>query len=457
VTTPTDPAAGPGNGRNPGHPAEGELPRALTFFDSTMINIGSMIGSGIFIVPAAVAFALGSSGLMLAVWVAGGIVSLFGAISVAELGGMHPKAGGQYVYLREAFSPFAGFLYGWTSFAVINTGAIAAVAMTGATYVGFFTPLSPFETDLVAVAGIWVLTAVNCIGIRPGATVQNVLTMIKIGTLAAIPVAALLLPGGDAGNFAPLWDGPGGAGLAGTLGVAMIAVLWSYDGWIEITYVAGEVKDPGRNLHRSLVVSTAAVVLLYAAVTAAFTYLLSPAGMAASPLVASDAVSKMAGPAGAALVAAAVIVSTFGAANGFIITCPRIYYAMAREGMFFRWCAEVHPRFLTPVPSLLVQAGLATAMVLTGTFGELTTYVVFASFLFYGLSAAAVIVLRVKDPSRPRPYRTWGYPWTPLVFILFSGWLVADTIAGDPYNAMLGAAVILAGVPAYLFWRRRVF
>lgn len=442
-------------GGPPGADREGALPRALTLFDSTMINIGSMIGSGIFIVPAAVALSVGSSGLMLLVWIAGGVVSLFGALSVAELGGMHPKAGGQYVYLREAFSPLAGFLYGWTSFAVINTGAIAAVSMTGASYVGYFTELTPLGVDLVAVAGIWALTAVNIAGIRPGANVQNVLTVVKIGALAAIPVAALLLPGGSAGNFAPIWAPVGGAGLAGTLGVAMIAVLWSYDGWIEITYVAGEVKDPGRNLHRALLLSTASVTVLYAAVTAAYICILSPAGMAGSSLVASDAMSAVLGPAGAALVAAAVIVSTFGAANGFIITCPRIYYAMAGEGMFFRWCARVHPRFRTPVHSLLAQAGLATAMVLTGTFGDLTTYVVFASFLFYGLSAAGVIVLRAKDPSRPRPYRAWGYPWTPAVFILFSAWLVADTVAGDPYNAMLGAAVVLAGVPAYFFFTRR--
>lgn len=439
-----------------GRGGDRELPRALSLFDSTMINVGSMIGSGIFVVPAAVALALGSSWLIIGVWLAGGIVSLFGALAVAELGGMFPRAGGQYVYLREAWSPFLGFLYGWTSFAVINTGAIAAVAVTGAEYVGHFTPLTPLGADLVAVAGVWALTAVSCLGIRPGAAVQNVLTVVKLGTLAAIPVAAVLLPGGDAANFATAASAPApGAGLAATLGTAMIAVLWSFDGWIEITYVAGEVRDPGRNLPRALIVSTAIVALLYAAVTAAYLYLLSPAGMAESSLVASDAVSVLLGPAGAGVVAVAVIISTFGAANGFIITCPRIYYAMAREGMFFRWCAAVHPRFLTPVPSLLAQAGLATGMILTGTFGQLTTYVVFASFLFYGLSAAGVLVLRRRDGNRRRPYRAWGYPWTPAVFVAFAAWLVGDTIASDPYNAMLGTLVILAGVPAYFFWKRR--
>jgi APA family basic amino acid/polyamine antiporter len=215
------------------------------------------------------------------------------------------------------------------------------------------------------------------------------------------------------------------------------------------------VRDPGRNLHRALLISTAAVAGLYLAVTAAFLFLLSPEGMSDSSLVAADAVTVMLGSTGAAVVAAAVMVSTFGAANGFILSSPRIYYAMARDGVFFRWCAAVHPRFLTPVASLLVQGGLATAMVLTGTFGQLTTYVVFASFLFYGLSAAGVIVLRRREPGLGRPYRTWGYPWTPCVFIAFAAWLVADSVAGDPYNALLGSAVILSGVPVWFFWKGR--
>lgn len=441
-----------------------DLPRALSLFDSTMLNIGCMIGSGIFIVPAAVALSAGSTAGMIGIWVAGGVVSLFGALCVAELGAMRPRAGGQYVYLSEAFSPLVGFLYGWTAFTVINTGAIAAVAVTGATYLGYFVALSPTAVKFVAVSGIWLLTLVNCVGIRPGATLQNIVTLVKIGSLAAIPLAALFLPGGSAENFSPVWipsagtgdaGTAGAAGISGSLGVAMIAVLWAYDGWIEVTYVAGEVRDPARNIHRSLIISTGAVIALYAAVTAAFAFLLSPAGMARSPLVASDAASVLLGPAGAAAISAAVVVSTFGAANGFIITCPRIYYAMAKDGNFFRWCATIHPRFLTPVHSLLAQAVLATLLVLTGTFAQLTTYVVFASFFFYALSAAGVFILRKRDQSAARPYRTWGYPVTPALFICFATWLVADTIVSEPVDALLGAGVILAGIPAFRFWNRR--
>lgn len=433
----------------------GELPRVLSLFDSAMINAGSMIGSGIFIVPAAVAASLGATAPIVLVWIAGGLVSLAGAAAVAELGAMRPKAGGQYVYLSEAFSPLVGFLYGWAAFLVINTGSIAAVAVTGAAYVGWFLPLSDLGVQFTAAGAVWVLTAVNCVGIRPGAVVQNVVTVLKIAALAALPALALLLPGGSAENLLPLLPSGEGPGLAAGLGAAMIAVLWSYDGWIEITYVAGEVRDPGRNLHRSLLWSTAGVTVLYSAAALAFVYLLSAAGMTGSPLVAADAASVLLGPAGASVIAGAVILSTFGAANGFILTCPRIQFQMAKEGYFFRWYAAVHPRFGTPVPALLAQAVLATALILTGTFRELTTWVVFASFLFYGMTAAGVFVLRWRIPSAARPWRAPGHPATTALFLLFAGWLTLDTILSDPRSAAFGAGVILSGIPAYLYWKRR--
>ncbi len=435
-------------------PQDGELVRELTLLDSTMINIGSMIGSGIFIVPAAIAFALPSSLMMTLVWVVGGAVSLFGALSVAELGAMMPRAGGQYVYLREAYSPLWGFLYGWAAFFVINTGSIAAVAVTFAAYLGYFFPLGALGLKAIAIASVLLLSAANCFGIKAGALIQNGFTIVKILALALLALLCFVLSGGSVSNLSPVLPHMAFPGLLGPIGVALVAVLWSYDGWIEITYVAGEVKDPQRILPRALLLSTAAVIALYVVVNLGYMFVLSPSAIARSPLVASDAAVTILGPAGAAFIAAVVILSTFGTNNGFIFTCPRIYYAMAKEGLFFRWLAHIHPRYHTPVQSLLVQGLLASAFILTGTFEQLTTYVVFASFLFYAMSAGAVMILRRRSPGRARPYRTWGYPVTPVIFILISAFLVVAAIVERPADSAIGAGIIALGIPAYFYWRR---
>lgn len=431
------------------------LKRDLSLLDSTMINVGSMIGSGIFIVPAAIALQLQSSLLIMLVWVVGGIISMCGALSVAELGAMMPRAGGQYVYLREAYSPLWGFLYGWTAFAVINTASIAAVAMTFALYLGYFFPMSALVIKIVAIASILLLTTINCFGVKLGALVQNGFTLVKIGALLALALLSFLLSGGSVNNLSPLLPALPMTSLAGPMGIALIAVLWSYDGWIEITYVAGEVKDPQRVLPKSLLLSTLLVIGLYVLTNAGFSFVLSLEEMAGSSLVASDAATRTMGPVGASLVAIAVIISTFGTNNGFIFTCPRIYYAMANEGLFFRWLAYVSPKYQTPIPSFIAQAALATALILSGTFDQLTTYVVFASFLFYAMSAAAVIVLRIRSASVHRPYRAWGYPVTPIIFIAFAIWLVVTTIVENPGDSLFGLLIILAGLPAYFYWRKK--
>lgn len=432
----------------------GELRRELTLLDSTMLNIGSMIGSGIFIVPAAIALQLPSSSMMTLVWVIGGVVSLFGALSVAELGAMMPRAGGQYVYLREAYSPLWGFLYGWAAFFLINTGSIAAIAVTFAAYLGYFFPLGPAEVKIVAVASVVLLTAANCFGVKAGAMIQNGFTILKIAALALLGILCFSLSGGSWSNLDPVLPRAGVFETLGPLGIALMAVLWSYDGWIEITYVAGEVRDPQRVIPRSLLLSTAVVIALYVAVNLGYTYVLPLDVMSGSSLVASDAAVTILGPAGAAALAVVVVISTFGTNNGFVFASPRIYYAMAKEGIFFRWLADVHPRFHTPIQSLLTQGLLASALILTGTFEELTAYVVFASFLFYAMSAGAVLVLRRRLPNAPRPYRTWGYPVTPIVFILFSAFLVVGAIVENPVGSLTGAAIIALGIPAYFFWRR---
>lgn len=435
-------------------PGRSELKQALGLFDATMINVGTMVASAIFIVPATIAAGMLATVPSLLVWVIAGAVSLFGALCVAELGAAMPGAGGQYVYLSRAFHPAVGFLYGWSAFLVINTASIAAIAVGFATYLGFFIPLDDGGIKLAAVASTVVLTAVNCRGVTTGALIQNVLTVLKMGALLALPLLAVGLGKVSGANLAPLWPEGGMGSVAVAAGPALVAALWAYDGWIESTYVGSEIRNPGRNLPLSIVLSTAIVVLLY--LVANFTYLavLSPAIMAGSPLVGSDAAQMIIGPAGAAFVAAAIIVATLGANNGIVFTSARIPYAMAREGLFFQWAGRLDQRFQSPNVVLVVQGVVAVALTLTGSYVQLATYVVFVSFLFYGLSALAVLVLRRTEPDLPRPYRTWGYPVTPVVFIGFAMYLVADTILQTPLESAVGAGLVLLGLPAYWYWRR---
>jgi len=431
-----------------------DLKRELSLFDAVMINAGTMIASAIFIVPATVAAAVQGTALMTLVWVVGGIVSLLGALSIAELAAAYPEAGGQYAYLREAYGTVWAFLYGWANFAVINTASIAAIAVGFARYIGFFTPLSETAVRVIAIASIVALTLLNCRGVRLGATTQNILTMLKIGALAALIVTSFVLPGGSPTHFQPVWPSGSAGQIIGPFGVAMVAVLWAYDGWIETTYVGSEIVDPGRNLPRSIILSTVIVIALYVLASVAYAYVLSPDGMAVSKLVASDAARVTMGGIGATLVVAAILVSTLGANNGIILTAARIPYAMARGGMFFRSQGIVHPRYATPTVALLTQGAVASALTALGTYDQLFTYVVFAQFVFYALSASAVIRLRQKAPQVARPYRTWGYPVTPIVFIAFAVWLVYNTIVETPKDSAIGAGIILLGLPGYYYWRR---
>ena len=430
-----------------------ELKRQLGLLDATMINVGTIIASAIFIVPSAIAHELHAAVPIIGVWVVGGAVSLLGALAVAELGAAMPRAGGLYVYLSEAYGPVWGYLYGWTSGVVINPASIAAIAVGFATYFGFLVPLSGAGIKAVAILSIAALTVLNCLGVKPGTLTQNTLTLIKIGLVVGLTVVGFVLPGGGAEHLQPLWPEASFASLIAPAGIAMVAVLWAYDGWIEITYVGGEVKDPERTLPRSIVLSTLIAIALYCLVTASFVYVLSPARMAGSTLVASDAAQVTLGRAGAGLVAVAIMISTLGSNNGIVLTAARVPYAMAQDGVLPRWLGGVHPRFLTPLPSLVVQGIIATALALTGTYDQLFTYVIFAEFVSYGMACAAVIRLRAKVPALPRPYRTWGYPLTPLVFIAFAVWLVGNTIAEQPRESAVGAGLILAGLP--LYWSRR--
>ena len=434
---------------------EPQLKRQLGLLDTTMINVGTIIASAIFIVPAEIALQLHATSLTVAVWVIGGVVSLLGALSVAELAAAMPEAGGGFVYLREAYSPVWGWLYGWANGIVINPASIAAIAVGFAGYFGHFVPLSEQGIKGVAVASIVALTGLNILGVKAGAITQNVLTLMKVGVVGILIVAGFVLAGGSAANLQPAW--PTGQGhLVGAFGVAMVAVLWAYDGWIETTYVGSEVKNPERNLPRAIIYSALICMALYVLVTLSFTYVLGPDRVAGSRLVASDAAMVTMGALGAGLVAAGILVSTLGANNGIVLTAARVPYAMARDGLMFRFIGEVHPRWLTPANSLLVQAVISIALTLTGKYDWLYTYVVFAEFVFYALMCGAVLRLRSRRPDMPRPYRAWGYPVTPVLFIGFSIWLVANTIREDPIDSAVAAGLILVGLPLYFYFKGRL-
>ena len=420
-----------------------------------MINVGTIIASAIFFVPSDIAKAIPGAGPAVLVWVIGGAVSLLGALCVAELGAAMPQAGGMFVYLREAYGPLWAYLYGWGAGIVINPASIAAISVVCATYLGYFVPMSPGAIPWVAAGTTVVLTALNCLGVKPGTLTQNVLTFLKIGLVLLLIVAGLLLPGGSTRNFHPLWPAGSPLALLPAFGVAMVSVLWAYDGWIEITYVGSEVKDPGRTMPRAIVLSTLIGVALYTAVTIAYQYVLPAAKIAGSPLVASDAAQVTLGGAGAGLVAAAIVVSTLGANNGIILTAARIPYAMAQDGQLLRFLGAVHRRFATPVASLLTQGAITVALTLSGKYQALYTYVVFVGWIFYALSCAAVMRLRAKRPDLERPYRAWGYPFTPIVFIVFALWLVVNTIAQSPRDAAIGAGLVLIGLPFFYYFRRR--
>ncbi|UCH10536.1 MAG: amino acid permease [Fidelibacterota bacterium] len=431
------------------------MKRTLTLLDSTMINVGTIIGSGIFLVPTTIALYMHSTSLTILVWLVAGILTLFGALSIAELGAAMPRAGGQFVYLKEAYSPFWGFLYGWSSFWVINSASIAALAVAFATYLGHFHSLTPIQIKIIAIAAIAAFTLLNIYGLRTGVWTQNIITFLKIGALLAIISLGLFLSGGETANFQPLLPDRTFSSLVPLFGLALVATLWSYDGWIEITYIGGEVKDPGRNIPLSLLISTLIIIAVYILVNIVFIFLLSLPEIAQSELVASRAISVVLGSGGTTLVVLMILVSTLGGVHVNVLACPRIYYAMARENLFFRSLAEIHPKYGTPALSLVVQGIWSSLLVFSGTFDQLITYVVFASWIFYAMSCAGVIILRRKQPGLERPYRTWGYPVVPVIFVLFAGFLVLNTIVSDLRDALIGAGLILTGLPAYLYWKRQ--
>jgi len=437
-----------------GAPQQPQLLRVLGLWETTAIAMGVMIGTAIFIVPAEVTRYVGSPGAALAVWTVGGLLSLFGALSFAELAGMMPQAGGQYVYLREAYGSLVSFLCGWTFFMAAQSGGSSVLAVGFAQYLGEFLPLTPWQQKVAAAASIAVLTAINYLGVKEGGRVQSLLTGLKIGAIVALIVLGYVLVSGLPAGGSSL-RAHTGSGFVASFGVAMVAVLWAYDGWNTCTFAASEVKKPERNVPLALILGTVAVVVLYLGLNLVYYRVLQLPEVAQSTRVGADAAVRIFGHTGSLFVSLLIIISTLGSLNGSILAAPRVYYAMAKDGLFFRWCAAVHPRFHTPHLALVLQGLCAILIVALGTYEQLFTYVIFAGWVFYALTGFAVVILRRKRPDLPRPYRVLGYPFVPIVFVLTSVWFIVNTLVEKPVESGIGCLIVALGVPVYWVWRRR--
>ncbi len=419
-----------------------------------MLVMGGIIGAGIFVNPSIVAQRIGTPVLTVLVWVIGGVIALAGAFCFAELGSSRPQAGGGYVYLRDGFGALPAFLYGWTLLLVISTGAIAAVAVTFARYATDLAGLNDGWINPFAVGAIVVLSAVNYLGVKPGSAVQNVFTVLKLAALGVLIVVGLFASGvSDVREVETAGNALGVVGFAAVVGVALAPVLFSYGGWQQTNYVAEEIVDPERTLPRALVGGVVGVVLVYVLANIVYVKVLGVIGLAASLAPAADVMRNLLGPAGATFISAGIAVSTFGFLNLVILVSPRVYQTMAKDGLFFRRMAELHPRVRTPTRAILFQATWATVLTLSGTYGQLLDYVVFGDWIFFGLAGATVFVFRHRGESAR--FKTPAYPWIPGIFVVAAVFVVISSIASNPGNALLGTGLIGLGVPAYLFWKSR--
>ncbi|MGA9364713.1 MAG: amino acid permease [Bacteroidota bacterium] len=474
---------------DPSHRQPAELARRLGFTTAVMLVVGSMIGSGIFKKPALMAGQLGSGELLIAVWVIAGVMTMFGALTNAEIASFIHAPGGQYVYFNKIYNKFVGYLYGWSVFSVYQTGSIAAIAYIFADYFGYFFPpfhLSPglesfhfhipgvgdifpladLGTKTVTIACVMFLTTVNYFGVRLGGIVQVIFTGLKVAAIAVIIVLGFTLGHGSIEHFTASTVHFSGVGsLLGAMLLAMSGAFWAYDGWINITYVAGEVKEPQRTIPRALFLGTAIVITVYVLTNLAYLYVLPIDVMAQSKLVAADVAEKFFRGYGGAFVSAAVMISTFGTANGTILSSARVYYAMAKERLFFQKMESVHPRYRTPGPSLFLQGIWASLLTLSGTFDQLTDQLIFVAWIFYALSAVGVFILRRKMADVPRPYRVWGYPYVPAIFVAFAALYIFYTLYSDItsfargetplINSVMGLVYVVIGIPGYIFWNRK--
>ncbi len=438
--------------------------RRIGLFSGTMLVVGGIIGSGIFLNPSIVARRTGSAALTMATWSLGAVVALLGAFIFAELGRRRPKVGGGYAYLREAFGPLPAFLYGWSLLLAIATGAIAAVAVTFASYAVRIAGLSEGATIPLALGAVILLSVVNIVGVAPGAATQNVFTVLKLAAIATLLIAAVVMPPAVNPTFpvpiASISLSPPSTFAAMLLAVstALVPVLFSYGGWQQTNFVAEEMRDVERTLPRALVLGVLIVVAVYLSANVAYMRALGLEGLAQSTAPAADMMSRVAGEGGRRLIAAGIAASTFGFLNLVILVSPRVYQAMARDGLFFRSFATLHPRFRTPVTAIVFQALVASALILTGSYGQLLDWVVFADWIFFGTTALTLVVFRRRDAQAgvvDSGYRAPFYPLSVAVFVLAALYVVFGSIASNPGNALRGVLLLAAGVPVFTFWSRR--
>ncbi len=453
-----------------------QLLRALGLREGIAIHMGVIIGSGIFIVPATIAGHLQAMGPIMLVWIVAGMLTLFGALTLAELSAVLPQAGGPYVYLRESFGRVWGFLFSWNDFFINKSGSAAAIAVGFATFLGYFFPAFhpanrffdfPFHflglefefgvgwVQLTAMAIIVIVTLINIRGVQFGGWVMNIFTTAKVVALVGLILAAFFSGTGSGSNFLPWWPDEWTAKMTAGFGLAMISALWAYDGWIDVTLAAGEFKDPRRNVPLSLLIGTFSVIALYLAANMAFAYVMPLSTMAGSPRIAADVAAIALGPIGASLVIIGILCSTFGSTNGMLLAGPRSTYAAGADGSMTRSLGRVHPRFHSPYIAISVMGVWSCLLTFSGTYEQIASYVVFGSWFFYGLTALGVIVLRKKMPHAERPYKAWGYPYATLVFVLIVTWFLYNTVVEDTRNAVIGIILLLVSLPFYWYWTRQ--
>lgn len=429
-----------------------ELARRLTAFDATMIVMGGIIGSGIFINPYVVARQLHSSALILLAWIAGGVIALLGAFVYAELAALRPEVGGQYAYLRDAYHPALAFLYGWALLLVVQTGGMAAVAVTFARYSIELAHVAAPDW-LIAAVVLVVLTVINCIGVRSGSNAQSALMLLKLVAIAMLVGAGFLFVAPSRLEIHGLSDG---SGLLARFAAAMTPVMFAYGGWQSASFMSGELKRPRRDLVTGLLVGVGGVIAIYILVNVVCLRALGPAGLAATTTPASATMRIALGERGVKLIAFGIAISTLGFLSQAMLTAPRVYYAMADDGLFFRAVARVHPRTRVPMLAIALQGAVAIVIALSGTYEQILSYVVSIDFIFFGLTGTALFVFRRRaiDDGEPR-FRTPGHPFTTAIFVIACWLVVLGTVARSPKDSAIGFAILAAGLPAYAFWRKR--
>jgi APA family basic amino acid/polyamine antiporter len=428
------------------------LPRHLGLWSAVAVLIGSTIGSGIFRVPATVAERLQYPGPVFLAWVIGGLVALFGALTLAELAGALPRSGGVFAYILEGFGPLPAFLFGWSEITVIRASALGAIATIFAEYLGYFIRLTTMQVRWVAAVAVIGVGLLNYVGVNRAAVVMNLTTAAKYTALAALVLLAFTVGNGSPSHFTPVWGPSVNISLIAT---ALIAIMWTYDGWADLSFIGGEVKNPGRTLPMALIIGTSGILLIYLLLNVAYVYLVPLPEMARSPLIAATAAEKipLLGRFAGAAISAVVMLSCFSTLIGSMMTGPRIFFAMADRGLFFRSIARVSPRYQSPSVAIWLATGLGVVYVLLNDFQHLADKFILGIWPFYALAVGAVFVLRRTRPDLPRPYRTWGYPVVPFLFLLASVGMVLNALVTEPKDTGITFAIILAGVPAYYGWR----